>query len=120
MILFIQDGVVVAHYEDHYAPEVGAHGTAERVWVPDDTELPMAPINPDIPNSPLHPIDPRPSMGTAGDNATILAQIMDLEKLETPRRVAEAVLGTEQQINGVGWLKNNRNKITALRTQLKK
>lgn len=58
-------------------------------------------------------------------NDNILCQIAALEALETQRRVAEAVLGTEQQVIQVdgtklGWLADNRNKIAALRAQLKK
>jgi hypothetical protein len=48
--------------------------------------------------------------------ASVSAQtaIAELERLETPRRLAEAVLSAE----GKAWLTSNREKIAALRTQL--
>lgn len=43
----------------------------------------------------------------------IIEQIQDLELLETPRRISEAILGLDN-----GWLANNRAQIAALREQL--
>jgi len=45
--------------------------------------------------------------------AQIIEQIQELELLETPRRISEAILGLDN-----GWLANNRAQIAALREQL--
>lgn len=45
--------------------------------------------------------------------AQIIEQIQELELLETPRRISEAILGLDN-----GWLANNRTQIAALREQL--
>jgi hypothetical protein len=47
-------------------------------------------------------------------NAEIKKQIMVLESLQTPRRVREAMLGTDN-----GWLTSLETQIAALRAQLK-
>lgn len=47
------------------------------------------------------------------ERAQIIEQIKELELLETPRRISEAILGLDN-----GWLSNNRSHITALREQL--
>ena len=43
----------------------------------------------------------------------IIEQIQELELLETPRRISEAILGLDND-----WLANNRAQIAALREQL--
>lgn len=43
----------------------------------------------------------------------IIEQIQELELLETPRRISEAILGLDN-----GWLANNRAQIALLREQL--
>jgi len=48
-------------------------------------------------------------------NAGIDAQIKELESLETPRRLAEAVISD----SGREWISGNRKKIAALRSQRK-
>ncbi len=45
--------------------------------------------------------------------AQIIEQIRELELLETPRRISEAILGIDD-----GWFANNRSQIAALREQL--
>lgn len=45
--------------------------------------------------------------------AQSIEKIKELELLETPRRISEAILGLDN-----GWLANNRAQIAALREQL--
>lgn len=47
------------------------------------------------------------------DNAEILAQIQAIEATITPRRIREAILGTD-----AGWLEDQEDAIVVLRAQL--
>lgn len=49
----------------------------------------------------------------AAQKISVMSQILTLENLETPRRISEAILGSDN-----GWLASNRASIAALRAQL--
>ena len=47
------------------------------------------------------------------ERASLMEQIRELELLETPRRISEAILNQDN-----GWLADNRSQIASLRAQL--